>query len=126
MFKKLALSLLVVSVFSGCATPQPVQSSVVPLPGGKYEISSSRSNKADALRAALAEAESTCHAKKMRHVVLERNDAYSGLVSEESNKQIETAAQVLALVSNSWVPTLSSDDDHRVQLTFTCEPVDPS
>ncbi|MFZ3220912.1 MAG: hypothetical protein WA174_12810, partial [Rhodoferax sp.] len=108
MSKKMGLAFAVLAVVAGCAT---AQESVVPLPGGKYEVTSPGETKNEALKASLAAAESTCKARQMRHVVLAQSDSYKGMVSEGANKKIDAAAQVLAVVSNSWIPTLSGDDD---------------
>lgn len=118
MLKNVVLSLSVAVLFAGCAS---APENVVPLPKGEYEVTSTGATKSDALKAALGDAKTTCKAKKMRHVVLSQTDSYKGVVSEDTNQKIDTAARVFAAISKTRLPGLSGGDDYSSKLVFTCE-----
>jgi hypothetical protein len=103
---------------SGCAT---APASVIPQANGTYQVIGAGASKKEALDQALASADSTCAARKMRFVVKDQKAAYSGVVDEGTNKMIDTAAGLLQSVKGSVIPTLSGDDDYQMTLTFSCE-----
>jgi hypothetical protein len=110
----------VTAILSGCAS-SPKMGNVIPQSGGKYEVVTTGPSNDEALQSGLFSAETTCKERKMRHVISSQSTAYKGMVSEDSNKTMDKAAQILTAVTGAWIPTLSSDDDYQVKLGFTCE-----
>jgi hypothetical protein len=106
----------------GCSSPK--LGNVVPQAEGKYEIVASSSSNAEALKSALYSAEGTCKKRNMRHVVLSQSSAYKGVVAENTNKSIDTAAKILSSVTGKWIPSLSGAEDYQVKLEFACEPAE--
>lgn len=107
-------------ISSGCATA-PQMGNVIPQSGGKYEVLGTGESREEALKSALFSAESTCKERKMRHVVSNQSTAYKGIVSEESNKTMGKAAEIIGMATGKWITTLSSEDDYQVKLNFSCE-----
>lgn len=119
--RKISIAIVAASaIFSGCAS-SPTMGNVIPQAGGKYEVVTVGASDDEAMKSALFSAESTCKERKMRHVVASRKTAYKGMVSEDANKTMDKAAEVLMLATGALIPTLSGDDDYRVTLGFSCE-----
>lgn len=119
--QKLSFALVAATaIFSGCAAT-PKLGNVIPQAGGKYEVVTTGSSNDEALKSALFSAEATCKERQMRHIISSQSTSYKGLVSEDSNKAMDKAAEVLAAVTGSWIPTLSGDKDYQVKLGFSCD-----
>jgi hypothetical protein len=118
--KKTLAAFLALATLAGCAST-PKMGNVMPLEGGIYQVDGLGSTSEIALQSALYSAETTCKDQHKRHVVTGQKTQYKGLVSQDTNRAIDSAAQVVANITGSWVPTLSNDDDHRITLTFKCE-----
>lgn len=119
--RKISFALVAVAViFSGCAS-SPKMGNVIPQSGGKYEVMTTGESNDEAMKSALFSAESTCKQRNMRHVISSQSSAYKGMVSENANKTMDKAAEIVVMATGAWIPTLSSDDDYQVKLGFSCE-----
>lgn len=118
--KKTLLTVSTILALAGCAST-PEMGNVIPQAGGIYQVAGLAESNEIALKSALYSAETTCKAQRKRHVVTGKQTKYKGTVSEDTNRSVNSAAQVLANVTGKWVPTLSNDDDYQITLTFTCE-----
>lgn len=105
-------------ILAGCATSKPAN--VVPMAGGTYKTTGISESEDDALKVALASAESTCGKRNMRHVVSNQETKYKGVVSEQTNRNLNKASE-LASLAGVYIPGLGGDDDYQVTLTFACE-----
>lgn len=105
---------------AGCASTPPL-GNVIPKAGGSYQVISTGSTKQEALASALHTAESTCNARKMRHIVSGEQTKYKGVVSEETNTTLNKAQELIAATTGAWLPTLSGSDDYQMTMTFSCE-----
>lgn len=105
---------------AGCASA-PKMGNVIPQAGGVYQVAGVGESSEVALKSALFSAETTCKAQRKRHVITGQKTQYKGVVSEDTNRTVNAAAQVIANVTGSWVPSLSNDDDYQLTLTFACE-----
>ena len=90
---------------AGCASTPPL-GNVIPKAGGNYQVIASGSTKQEALASVLYTAESTCSARKMRHIVSGEQTKYKGLVSEETNTTMNKAQELIAATTGAWLPTL--------------------
>lgn len=119
--RKMLLAIVAASaILSGCAST-PTMGNVIPMAGGKYEVSSMGASQDEAMKSALYTAQTVCNERKMRHVIESKTTAYKGMVSEEANRTMNVAAGFLAMATKSYIPTLSGDDDYHVKLGFYCE-----
>lgn len=104
-------------------------STVTPREDGIYDVQSSWSTQAQALKWALLAAEHTCKIDGLRHVVIDRRDLYRGIVQEDTNRASETAQGVVQGVilatGGGWWPAVSlrRKDDHTVMLKTRCQPL---
>lgn len=105
---------------SGCAS-KPPKSTVIPLTGGTYQSIGFGPTENYALRSSLRSAATTCKDMQKRHVVTNQQTAYKGMVSEDTNRTLNKAAELAEAVSMRTIPTLSSKDDYRVTISFICE-----
>lgn len=112
-------SLALALILTACASSKPAN--VMPLAGGQYKTTGMGAAQDDAQKAALDAAAETCGKRNLRHVVLNESTAYKGVVSEETNKNMQAVSAVLSWTRFRGIPTLSGDDDYQVTLTFTCE-----
>jgi hypothetical protein len=119
MTKTLYLAALGVAL-AGCAS-SPKLANVIPQPGGVYQVNGIGKSNDIAMKQALYTAEQTCKPQNKRHVVTSQQAGYDGVLSESTNKAVNTAANVAANLAGAYVPTLSTNHDYRVSLTFTCE-----
>jgi hypothetical protein len=117
---KITLIAAIVLALTGCAS-SPQLGNVIPQAGGVYQVAGAGSTSDIAMKSALYTAETTCKPLRKRHIVTGQKTLYKGTVSEDTNRTVNNAAQVLATVTGRWVPTLSSDDDYQITLTFMCE-----
>lgn len=92
----------------------------MPYEGGRYVSTGAADNAADALDMANRTASKCCMDQARRHVILNTENSYQGVVSEETGRLLNTAAD-LAAMAGQWVPTLGSSDDYQTRLTFRCE-----
>jgi cytochrome oxidase Cu insertion factor (SCO1/SenC/PrrC family) len=118
--KKLALIIAAAALVSACGTTKP-RGTVIPQADNTYQTIAPGGSENAALKAALASAEWECKERNMRHIVLDKQTEYKGVVSQESNKMIDTAAGIFAAASGRFVPTLSGNDDYQVTLKFSCQ-----
>ena len=102
---------------TGCA---PQMGNVIPSEGGNYQVVTTGESRDEALRSALYSAETTCKERHMRHVVLSRSTEYNGVVSEETNQVLEKAQEIVLVTSGELLPTLSGEDDYRMNMRFKC------
>lgn len=115
------LSVIAVSLLAvGCAS-SPRLGNVIPQTGGNYQVMTFGASNEEALESALHSAEVTCKAKNMHHIVSGQQTKYKGVVSEDTNKALNVAQQIIASTAYTWVPTLSRDDDYQMTMSFTCE-----
>ena len=114
MKKFLLLALL---SLTACA---PKMGTVMPYEGGRYVSTGTAANAAEALEMANRTAGQCCTDQSRRHVVLNIENQYQGVISEDAGRLLDTAADLAAL-AGGWVPTLSSGDDYQTRLTFKCE-----
>jgi hypothetical protein len=119
MPKKLLFATLAVALV-GCASA-PKLANVIPQPGGMYQVTGLAESKEIALKSALYSAEQTCKPLGKRHVVTAQQTAYKGIVSEGANQVVSAAASLVSAMTMSIVPTLETDEDYQVALTFQCE-----
>jgi hypothetical protein len=106
-------------ILTACASTKPAN--VMPLTGGQYKTTGMAASQDDAQKAALDAAAETCSKRNLRHVVQNETTAYKGVVSEDTNKNLQAVSAVLSWTRFRGIPTLSGDDDYQVTLTFTCE-----
>lgn len=107
------------AVLGGCASPK--LGNVLPMEGGVYQVDGLAANSDDAMKSALYTAEKSCSAQNKRHVIVGQKTQYKGVLSQDTNRTVENVAQTVATMTGKWIPTLSSDDDYRITLTFKCE-----
>ena len=105
---------------SGCAT-SPKIGNVIPSEGGIYQAVSTGESRDSALESALYTAEKTCKARKMQHIVLDQKIEYKGILTEDSNKNLDKAQEIIVAATGKWLPTLSSEDDYKINMRFKCE-----
>lgn len=116
---KLAAAVALIALTAGCASEQ--MGNVIPKPNNRYDVVGKGASEDDAMQMSLKTAEATCKSRNMRHVVLGHQTKYKGLVSEQTNKVINTGASIIAALSTKAVPTLSDEDDYQVTMEFSCE-----
>ena len=119
MKKTIYLATLALAL-AGCASNPPL-GNVVPQPGGVYQATGIGESNDAAMASALYTADTTCKPLKKHHVVTGQQTEYKGIVSESTNKTVNAAAEAINGLTGAVLPTLSTDDDYRVTLTFTCE-----
>lgn len=105
---------------AGCASNPPL-GNVVPQPGGVYQVTGIAESNDAAMASALYTADTTCKPLKKHHVVTGQKTEYKGIVSESTNKNVNAAADAINGLTGKILPTLSTDTDYRVTLTFMCE-----
>jgi hypothetical protein len=118
--KKIFAFIAILASVTGCASTPDI-GNVIPMEGGIYQGEGQGSSSESAMKSALYTAEATCKAQGKRHVVVSQKAQYKGVVSQETNRAIDGAAQALANITGKWTPSLSNDDDHQISLTFKCE-----
>jgi hypothetical protein len=118
--KKSIIAVLAIAALVGCAS-NPPRPNVIPLAGGTYQAIGFGPTEDYALNASLRSAAKTCKDSKKRHIVTNLHTAYKGLVSEDTNRTLNKAVEVAEAFTMKSVPTLSSKDDYRVTLSFSCE-----
>jgi hypothetical protein len=118
--KKVFALILTLAAVSGCASAPDI-GNVIPMEGGIYQGDGMGASSESAMKSALYTAEATCKQQRKRHVIVSQKTQYKGVVSQETNRAIDGAAQALANLTGKWTPSLSNDDDYQISLTFKCE-----
>ena len=119
--------LLVVLIFSGCATSSPLEKLasegiVIPEPNGIYVASGSSTDAKYALQVALASAELCCKQQSKRYVVLGmRTNADKGLANEKTADVFDFVSKVP--VVGQFLPIDGSElrGEKHVQVKYRCE-----
>lgn len=117
--KKTLVAFAAFVALAGCSTPQ--MGNVLPMQGGLYQVDGVGAASDDAMKSALYSADTTCKGLNKHHVITGQKTTYKGVVSQDTNRALDTAAQVLASATGKYLPSLSNDDDYRITLTFKCE-----
>lgn len=104
----LALSL---AALAGCAS----NATIIPQVDGQYKSVAQDYEKNAALKTALKSARKTCGEISKRHVVIDTQTEYSGMLSEKNREMADTA---LVLAGVGWVS--GNNDDYQVTVTFDC------
>lgn len=118
--KKTLFVLAAFAALAGCAST-PKLGNVMPMEGGVYQVDGVGGDNDEAMKSALYSAETTCKGQNKHHVVTGQKTAYKGIVSQDTNRAIDTVAQAAFAATGKILPTLSDDTDYRVTLTFKCE-----
>jgi len=118
--KKSIAFILSLAFIGGCASTPDI-GNVIPMEGGIYQGDGTGPSSESAMKSALYTAEATCKQQRKRHVIVSQKTQYKGVVSKETNRTIDSAAQVLANMTGKMIPTMSNDDDYQISLTFKCE-----
>lgn len=115
--KKFAAVASLALILTACASTQPAN--VVPMAGGQYRTTGIAETERDAEAAAVKAADATCAKQGKRPEVSDTKTKYKGVVSEDTNRNINKVGELAASVG-VWVPGLGGDDDYQVALTFAC------
>lgn len=118
--KNILAFIVTLASVAGCASTPDI-GNVIPMEGGIYQGDGTGASSDSAMKSALYTAEATCKEQRKRHVIVSQKTQYKGLVSKETNRTIDSAAQALANMTGRLIPTMSNDDDYQISLTFKCE-----
>ena len=116
-----SLFIILLFVFTGCATSSPVMKTT----SGSMEIKTYSSEKQYAVSRAYAIANKTCSRAKQSAVKINETIKYQGLLDEDVNKAVKTAKDIAWTLGQDQAAAtagqLSRDDDYEVTLEFNCE-----
>ena len=110
-----------ISSLVACASPH---ATVTAWAGGDYVAKATAGQGIRAEQTALQAARSTCADRGGRLTVLSSDIRYKGLVSEDANRTIDKARDLLLVTTGTAAPGLGTAEDYTANLRFVCDALD--
>lgn len=114
--KKGILVALIVPFIVACSGVNGV---VIPKENGLYSVEAFGYSETESKAAALELAKKEC--KSGGYQVSGIKTDYMGQIDEQINKQVLAAASIVALTTGQYYGSLSTNEDYKTELNFTCK-----